>query len=221
MEKFAHNPLALLVFHIFLDFFGHIPPNLLGGHRIYLAVMDERQAIQRLKDGDIGGLEFLVMHHQAKAVRVAYLITRDFGLAEDIVVESFLQAYRSIHGFDMNRRFEPWFMRIVVNASLKIMQGLSRQVEVNEEAEESLWAEFAARVNSIEEQVEFIEVQNQIWEAMQKLSPRQRAVIVQRYYLEMSEAEMARNAGTSIGTVKWLLNAARTRLRGLLERSER
>jgi len=43
---------------------------------------------------------------------------------------------------------------------------------------------------------------------------------VQRYFLEMSEKEMAEAAGTSIGTVKWLLNAARTRLRALLERSE-
>ncbi|OGO75406.1 MAG: hypothetical protein A3K45_02600 [Chloroflexi bacterium RIFOXYC12_FULL_59_14] len=45
--------------------------------------MEEQQAIQRLKDGDIGGLEFLVACHQVKAVRTAYLITRDLGLAED------------------------------------------------------------------------------------------------------------------------------------------
>jgi len=37
-----------------------------------------------------------------------------------------------------------------------------------------------------------------------KLSPRQRAVIVQRYYLEMSEAEMAKESGTAAGTIKWL-----------------
>ena len=55
---------------------------------------------------------------------------------------------------------------------------------------------------------------------MQKLSPRQRAVIVQRYFLEMSEKEMAKDAGSAVGTVKWMLNAARERLRGLLERSE-
>ncbi len=55
---------------------------------------------------------------------------------------------------------------------------------------------------------------------MQKLSPRQRAVIVQRYYLEMSEKEMAAEAGVARGTIKWLLNAARERLRRLLERSE-
>ena len=70
-------------------------------------------------------------------------------------------------------------------------------------------------------QVESIEVQKQIWDAMRKLSPRQRAVVVQRYFLEMSEKEMAEAAGSAVGTVKWMLNAARERLRGLLsERSE-
>jgi RNA polymerase sigma-70 factor (ECF subfamily) len=189
--------------------------------------MDEQQAIQRLKNGDISGLEFPVARHQVKAVRTAYLITRDLGLAEDIVQDSFLQAFRAMRGFDATRPFEPWFMRSVVNASVKMMQRSARQVplsgtsQVGEEADESLLAELAARVESVESQVESIEVQNQIWDAMQKLSPRQRAVVVQRYFLEMSEKEMAEEAGTAAGTVKWMLNAARERLRGLLERSEK
>ena len=184
-------------------------------------MMDEHQAIQRLKQGDISGLEFLVAYHQVKAVRTAYLITRDLGLAEDVVQDSFLQAFRSISGFDSTRLFEPWFMRSVVNASVKMMQRSAKQVEAGEEADEFLLAEFTARVESVEEQVESIEAQNQIWDAMQKLSPRQRAVIVQRYFLEMSEKEMAEEAGSAVGTVKWMLNAARERLRSLIERSER
>jgi RNA polymerase sigma-70 factor (ECF subfamily) len=80
--------------------------------------------------------------------------------------------------------------------------------------------ELVARVESVEEQVESIEIQNQIWDAMQKLSPRQRVVIVQRYFLDMSEKEMAEEAGSAVGTVKWMLHAARSRLRSLLERSK-
>lgn len=183
--------------------------------------MDEKQAIQRLKNGDISGLEFLVAHHQVKAVRTAYLITRDSGLAEDIVQDSFIQAFHAMRGFDETRPFEPWFLRSVVNASVKVMQRLARQVQVGDEADESLFAELVARVESVEEQVESIEIQNRIWDTMQTLSPRQRAVIVQRYFLDMSEKEMAQEAGSSTGTVKWLLNAARERMRSLLERSER
>lgn len=183
--------------------------------------MDEQQAIQRLKAKDISGLEFLVIRYQVKAVRTAYLITRDLGLAEDVVQDSFLQAYRSINGFDAARPFEPWFMRSVVNASVKVMQKSARQVQIGDEAEaENLFVELAQRVESVELQVESIEVQSQIWDALQKLSPRQRAVIVQCYFLEMSEKEMAVESGAAVGTIKWLLNAARERLRGLLERSE-
>ena len=180
--------------------------------------MDEQQAIQRLKSGDIRGLEFLVSRHQVKAVRTAYLITRDAGLAEDVVQACFIHALRAIHGFDETRAFEPWFLRSVVNASVKIMQRSARQVE--DEADESVLTELALIADSVESQVESIEVQNQIWDAMQKLSPRQRAVVVQRYFLEMSEKEMAEKSGSSVGTVKWMLHAARERLRGLLGRSE-
>jgi RNA polymerase sigma-70 factor, ECF subfamily len=178
--------------------------------------MDEKQAIQRLKNGDISGLEFLVTCHQVKALRTAYLITRDIGLAEDVVQDSFIQAHRAIRGFDATRPFEPWFMRSVANASVKAMQRSARQVQMGDEADETLFVELAARVESVEAQVESIEFQDHIWDAMQKLSPRQRAVIVQRYFLEMSEAEMAKESGTAAGTVKWMLNAARERLRGLL-----
>jgi DNA-directed RNA polymerase specialized sigma24 family protein len=41
-------------------------------------------------------------------------------------------------------------------------------------------------------------------------------VVVQRYYLEMSEQEMALALDAAPGTVKWLLNAARERLRHML-----
>lgn len=184
--------------------------------------MDEQQAIQKLKQGNISGLEFLVQNHQAKALRTAYLITRDLGLAEDVVQESFIRAYHSIRSFDETRPFEPWFLRSVVNASVKMMQKLTKQVEVRVDADDREWVQILSGHGSVEAQVEAGEFQRQLWDAMQKLSPRQRAVIVQRYYLEMSEKEMATESGVARGTVKWLLNAARERLRILLaERSEK
>ncbi len=181
--------------------------------------MDEQQVVQRLKHGDIGGLEILVARHQVKAVRTAYLITRDAGLAEEIVQDTFVKLVRTIHSFDATRPFEPWFMRSVVNASLKVMQRSARNMQIDEDEHETILADLAAKVESLETQVESRETQNQIWDAMQKLSPRQRTVIVQRYFLEMSEAEMAEEAGSAAGTIKWLLNAARNQLRALLVRN--
>ena len=51
---------------------------------------------------------------------------------------------------------------------------------------------------------------------MEELLPAQRAVIVQRYYLGMSEAEMAQSGGSPPGTIKSRLNAARKGLSKVL-----
>ncbi len=72
-----------------------------------------------------------------------------------------------------------------------------------------------------EAQVEAAEAEQELRLRSDRLSPRQRLVVVQRYYLEMSEADMAAASGTAAGTIKWLLNAARRRLRNaLVERSD-
>jgi RNA polymerase sigma-70 factor, ECF subfamily len=184
--------------------------------------LDEEQAIQRMKKGDIAGLEFLVHHYQLKAVRTAYLITRDSQLAEDVVQDAFIHAFRAIKSFDVSRPFEPWFMRSVVNAALKAAQHAARQVPassllgIESEEGEALFETLLGRGDSIEDEIQSAAFQKEIRAALDQLSPRQRTVIVQRHFLEMSEKEMAEQAGTAPGTIKWLLNAARTRLRALL-----
>ncbi len=185
--------------------------------------MDEQQAIRTLKRGDIGGLETLVTRYQVKAIRTAYLITRDPQLAQDVVQDVFLHVHRSIGRFDAGRPFEPWFMRSVVNAALKAAQKTARQIPLEPDADEAWLHRWAAGQESVEAQVESAEAVQSLWLAMRELSARQRAVIVQRYFLEMSEKEMAESLRTAPGTVKWLLNAARERLRKLLgsERSAR
>lgn len=95
-------------------------------------------------------------------MRTAYLITRDPQTAEDVVQDTFLQSYRSIARFDGTRSFEPWFMRSVVNAAVKMAQKAARQVQVGEDADGSVLAELVAQVESVETQVESIEVQNHI-----------------------------------------------------------
>jgi RNA polymerase sigma-70 factor, ECF subfamily len=175
--------------------------------------MDEQQAIHCLKQGDINGLEVLVRLYQARAVRAAYLITCDVALAEDVAQEVFLQAFRSIRHFDQDRKFAPWFMRSVVHAALKAAQKNS----THDHSSRGLsLEELFTGSDSVEEQVETKEFQAQVWAAMSDLSPRQRAAVVQRYFLDMSEKEIAAQLETPAGTVKWLLHEARERLRSLL-----
>ena len=182
--------------------------------------MDDLQAIRRLKDGDIGGLETLIARYQAKAVRTAYLITHHEPMAEDVVQDSFVRFYERVRHFDSSRPFEPYFLCSVVHAALNAVGREKHSVEFHGDTDESGLEGLLAQAVSVEEQVQFTQLKGEILEALGRLSPRQRAAVVQRYYLEMSEKEMAKALEAAPGTVKWLLNAARSRLRALL-RSER
>ena len=182
--------------------------------------MDQETAIQRLKQGDIGGLETLAHRYQVKALRAANLVTRDLPLAEDVVQDCFLRLPQAIRSFDSSRSFEPWFMRSVVNAAVKAAQKTAKKVPVESEADEAWFENLLGRGESAEAEANSLAFQQEVQDALLKLSPRQRAVIVQRYFLELGEAEMATQLAVAPGTVKWLLNAARARLRALLgERS--
>ena len=177
--------------------------------------MEDLSAIRRLKRGEIGGLECLIARYQAKALRTAFLITHDEPLAEDVVQDAFVRFYERAKYFDEARPFEPYFLRCVVNAALNCIERekKSRSFTDATPAELQCLLEEAA---SVEDQVEFNTLKWQIMEVLAELPPRQRAVIVQRYYLEMSEKEMAEALDSPPGTIKWLLNAARDRLRSLL-----
>jgi RNA polymerase sigma-70 factor, ECF subfamily len=175
--------------------------------------MDDLEAIRRLKRGDLGGLEMLMERYQVKAARAAFLITHDPSMAQDVVQETFIHIYQRINQFDETLPLEPYLIRSVINASLNAARGDKRRASLDDENELENLLDRAA---SVESQVEFVQLQQAVLDALSKLSPRQRAVIVQRYYLDMSEREMALTLGTAPGTVKWLLNAARQRLRHLL-----
>lgn len=178
--------------------------------------MDETTAIRRLKEGDFGGLEYLMERYQVKATRAAFLIVRDKARAEDVVQGVFLRIFQRSSRFDENRPFEPYLMRSVINSALNACRDEKHVIslEGNLESVERLISQAA----SVESQVEYSQIKGEIMNALGQLPPRQRAVIVQRYYLGMSEKEMSFALEAAPGTIKWLLNSARTNLRDLLEK---
>jgi RNA polymerase sigma-70 factor, ECF subfamily len=181
-----------------------------------VSTSDDLQAIRRLKRGDIGGLEILIARYQVKAIRAAFLIVRDEALAEDIVQDTFIRFFQRVRHFDETRPFEPYFMRGVVNATLNAIKKESNSMALGPNEGAQALEALLDRAASIETQVEQLQLKHQILRCLSNLPPRQRAVIVQRYYLEMSEREMAEALDTAPGTVKWLLHTARTRLKSLL-----
>lgn len=178
--------------------------------------MDDLQAIRRLKAGDSSGLETLIARYQNKAVRTACLVTRLEPLAEDVVQDAFIRFYERARYFDETRAFEPYFLRMVVNLALNALEKGKHEVTINDELDTPKLASLLAHAASVEDQAAYAQLRREIAQALDELSPRQRAVVVYRYYLEMSEKEMTDALDIAPGTVKWLLNAARTRLRTLL-----
>ncbi len=185
--------------------------------------MPDQTAIRCLKSGDIGGLETLIARYQIKAIRAAYFVTQDEQMAEDIVMDTFLEIYGHIHSFDESRPFQPYLMRSVVNKALNTVRKRRREISLEAVDGTGQVEKLLAQAASVESQAEYTALQNQILAAIAELPPRQRAAVVLRYYLDMNEAEMALALEAAPGTVKWLLHTARTRLQALLgpQRSDR
>jgi RNA polymerase sigma-70 factor, ECF subfamily len=182
--------------------------------------LEEKLAIARLKQGDLNGMETLVRRYQTRAVSAAYLIVRDPKLAEDLVHDAFLRAADKISQFDENRPFGAWFLRSVVNAAIKAAKQQKRFIPLDAPQAEDISSVAEWLVDphpNPELMVETQETRQTVWTALGELPPEQRAVIVMRHFLEMSEAEMTQELDRPLTTIRWRLKTARNRLRKLLE----
>jgi RNA polymerase sigma-70 factor, ECF subfamily len=184
--------------------------------------MDEHQeriVMAKLKAGDINGLEALVTAYQQRALRTAYLVTQDQALAEDVTQSAFVRVFENSAQFDISRRFLPWFLRIVVNLAVQTSRKQSRTVSFDSAStregvtfEDLLTDQFP----NPETQLEQREMQATIQQMLTQLSPDQRAVIVLRYYVDLTEGSMSEVLAVPPGTIKSRLHAARRQLRSLM-----
>lgn len=173
--------------------------------------MQESEAIARLKGGDISGLETLVQLYYQPALRIAFLICRDPALTEDVVQSAFVRVYERIGQFDAQRPFEPWFMRSVANDALKAIRRRP------DRAWNALVAQAQTRSSDTPEGLLLAaETRTEFRAVVERLSPTQRAVVVLRYYYDLSDSEVAQHLGVPAGTVRRRLHDARQRLRQLL-----
>lgn len=180
--------------------------------------MENRNAIARIKQGDLTGLEPLVDRYQTQAVHAAYLIVFDTMLAEDVAQTAFVKVVERIHQFDEGRPFAPWFFRIVINDALKAAGQQQRSLSLDELEETTVQlVEWLTDPSPRPEQVlEEKQVRAHILDAIRSLPPAGRAVIVMRYYLDLSEAEMSAKMDRPLSTIKWWLRDARKRLAALI-----
>jgi RNA polymerase sigma-70 factor (ECF subfamily) len=180
--------------------------------------LEEKLAIVRLKQGDLDGMEALVKRYQVQAVSAAFLVVRDLKLAEDIVQDAFIRAAEKIDQFDESRPFGAWFLRSVINASVKAAKRQKRFVPLDEDEETSQIADWLVDPDPRPELiVETEETRKIVWKALGELSAEQRSIIIMRHFLEMSETEMTLELDRPLTTIRWRLKTARNRLRSILQ----
>lgn len=184
--------------------------------------MNEIEAIACLKRGDMRGLEILVRKYQLDAVRIANSITKDLGLAQEIVQEAFLRVYHRIDQYDDVRPFRAWLLRIIVNDALKAVTHQNRFISFEgvDEVDDSDIGSILTQSRLWFEQEEFTsthENADALKEILNNLPPKHRAVLELKYYLDMSEEEIAMTVNIPLGTVKSRLHVAKQKLRCMLE----
>jgi RNA polymerase sigma-70 factor (sigma-E family) len=142
------------------------------------------------------------------AIRLAYLITGDRALAEDLVQEAFVRlAGRGVHLRGPAFPFEPYLRRTVVNLANSHFR--RRKVERRYQERESTMARTASHDPDVSSK-------EAARAALSQLPPRQRTAIVLRFYLDLSEAQMAEVMGCRPGTVKALVSQGLANLRPIM-----
>ena len=179
---------------------------------------EEDHLVDRARQGDVDAYEELVRRYQHLALRVAILITRDKGEAEDATQEAFVKAYRALGRFKPGSPFRPWVLTIVSNEAKNRRTSSSRRAALVLRAEEARPSGGAAPSPEVAALAD--EQRHIILEAMDSLSEKDRLVLAYRYFLDMSEADMAAVLGVPRGTIKSRLSRAQVRLRSELERRE-
>jgi RNA polymerase sigma-70 factor (sigma-E family) len=135
-------------------------------------------------------------------VRLAYALTGDVGHAEDLAQAAFARAYASWGRVRRAGDPDAYVRRIVINEHRRGF----RKHRVAEELRGDLADTAGGQQQGPEET-------QAVLDALRSLGPRQRAVVVLRYWLDLSEAETAAALNCSVGTVKSQASRALATLR--------
>ena len=171
---------------------------------------EERLLITGVEGGSVAqrskGLGELYERHSAEALRFAYLLTGDPQLAEDLVQDAFVRMIGRFADLRRADAFGTYLKRTIVNLSYG--QFRRRRLErAYLERERALLNRDGIRQPDMEEHDEMIA-------RLQKIAPRQRAVLVLRYYEDLSERQTAEALGCSVRTVKSLAARGMEGMRG-------
>lgn len=155
-------------------------------------------------------LDALHREHYRDLVRLAGLLLHDRGAAEEVVQDAFVQLHVRWRRLRDRDRVAAWLRSAVLNGARSRL----RHLEVRRRHQ----AAPRGHHPSAEDAAGAGASRDEMAAALATLSARQREAVVLRYYLDLSEAEMAAAMGVAAGSVKTHLHRGLAALRVHLER---
>jgi len=173
---------------------------------------EKLQIILRAQSGDREAFAILFEQYKNLVYKTAYLMLGESTEAEDTLQEIFVQVYKSLSGFDPAKAaFTTWLYRVTFNYCLNHRRKKRPFTLPLEDISPALKSEFpSARL--AEEEV--------LQQAIGRLTDRQRAVVILRYFWDVPYAEIAQILDIPLGTVKSRLDLALKTLRKDIEGQE-
>jgi RNA polymerase sigma-70 factor (sigma-E family) len=146
---------------------------------------------------ELGPLATLYSEHAPSAYRVAYLLTGDRDLAEDLVQDAFVKLIGRFADLRKPESFDVYLRRTVVTLSY----GTFRR----RRTERSYLARERGLAKTTNDVLPDVERRDELLTQLQRVAPRQRAALVLRYYEDLSEQQAADVLGCSLRTLKSLV----------------
>jgi RNA polymerase sigma factor (sigma-70 family) len=169
------------------------------------ANVDQRGLVERAQGGDHDAFTALVDLTIARLDTAARLVLRDPELARDAVQETLIRAWRNLRSLRDPDRFDAWLHRLMINACLDLQRHRRRRV-----IEVELTPLDAP---SVSDTVGAFADRELLDEALARLDPGHRAVVVLHYYLGMPLPDVAASIGIPVGTAKSRLHYALATMR--------
>lgn len=185
-----------------------------GEHLHEVDEPDERTAIARARNGEVGGYEYLLARHTAIAHRTAVLLGAG-DEADDVVQEAFVKAFQRLGGYRGDSGFRRWLLAIVGNETRNLHRSRRRRDGLVLRAVAG-GGPGPAPVDP-SDSAEASERRQQLVAALRRLDPRESDVLTCRYLLDLSESETAATLDLSKGTVKSRAFRGLAKLRAVLD----
>jgi RNA polymerase sigma-70 factor (ECF subfamily) len=179
----------------------------------------EAARLDRARQGDEEAFRELVERHSTEVFRLAYRLTGNRENAEDVVQETFLKAYRSLHRFDARSAFGTWLYRIAANCAVDVLRRGERhdKRQATPVAQDDDGVDPFDRIESIEpgplRRTLSSEIERRVADSLAQLTPMERTAFVLRHFEEHSIADIGRALGTRSSATKQAVFRAVGKLR--------